>query len=130
MWPRYPTSIAHLKLRSTSCETLLRKALTITELVEAYIDNYAKLKKRSWKQDESFLKRLLIPALGTRLAMTVTTADIQQIHTAQGATYPASANNFLIVVRKLFNWAPTAGHLPKGYTNPVVGARRIVIGVC
>lgn len=99
----------------------LRKALTITELVEAYIEDYAKLKKRSWKQDESFLKRLLIPALGTRLAMTVTTADIQQIQTAQGATYPASANNFLIVVRKLFNWAPTAGHLPKGHPNPAVG---------
>jgi integrase len=99
----------------------MRKALTITQLAEVYIENYAKLKKRSWKQDESVLKRLLIPALGTRLAMIVTTADIQQIHTEKGSKHPGTANSFLIVVRKLFNWAPTAGHLPKGHTNPAVG---------
>jgi integrase len=90
-------------------------------LAGVYIENYAKLKKRSWKEDQSLLKRLLIPALGTRLAITVTTADIQQIHTEKGSIHPGTANNFLVVARKLFNWAPTAGHLPKGHTNPVVG---------
>lgn len=95
--------------------------MTVKKLAEVYIENYAKLKKRSWKEDQSLLKRLLIPALGTRLAITVTTADIQQIHTEKGATHPGTANNFLVVARKLFNWAPTARHLPKGHTNPVVG---------
>lgn len=99
----------------------MRSALTIKKLVEVYIENHAKPKKRSWKQDESLLKCLLIPTLGTRLAITVTTADIQQIHTEKGSIHPGTANNFLIVVRKMFNWAPTAGHLPKGHTNPVVG---------
>ncbi len=99
----------------------MRNALTITELAAAYIEHYAKLKKRSWKQDESLLKSLLIPTLGTRLAITVATADIQQIHTEKGSIHPGTANNFLIVVRKLFNWAPTAGHLPNGHANPAVG---------
>ena len=64
----------------------LRKAVTIKKLVEAYIENHAKPKKRSWKQDQSFLQRLLLPALGTRLAINVTTADIQQIHTREGSS--------------------------------------------
>ena len=39
----------------------LRTASTTKELVEVYIKNHAKLKRRSWKDDESILNRLVLP---------------------------------------------------------------------
>ena len=100
----------------------LRASLTVKQLVAAYVEQHAKPKKRSWQQDQSCLQRLLIPAFGSRLAVTVTAADIQQIHAAKGATHPYAANNFLEVVRKMFNWARTpAGLVPKFHDNPATG---------
>jgi integrase len=99
----------------------LRTAQTVKQLIEAYIENHAKPKKRSWKNDKSCLERLLLPKFGARLAVTVTSAEIQEIHAQKGAVHPRQANRFVEIVRKMFNWAPTAGLLPKGHDNPGVG---------
>jgi integrase len=56
-----------------------------------------------------------------RLAITLTTAEVQQIHLHKGSKHPYAANGFIEVVRKMFNWAPSAGLIPKGHENPAVG---------
>jgi hypothetical protein len=102
----------------------LRTASTTKELVDAYVENHAKLKKRSWKDDESILNRLVLPEFATRLAISVESADIQRIHTSVGADHPYAANRFHEVVRKMFNWGRVAGLVPRDHQNPAVGIVR------
>lgn len=99
----------------------LRTSLTIKQLVNAYLEGHAKPKKRSWKNDQSCLERLLVPKVGARLAVTITSADIQDLHATKGAIHPRQANRLVEIVRKMYNWAPTAGLLPKGHDNPGKG---------
>lgn len=102
----------------------LRIASSVREVIRAYVEQHAKSKKKTWKEDESSLNRLLLPGLGSRLIVTVTTADIQKIHTEHGAQYPCAANRFIDRVRKMFNWARVAGLVPGDHKNPATGIVR------
>ena len=52
---------------------VLKTALTVGELVEAYIEGHAKPQKRSWKCDDSLLRPHLLPKFRTTLARNITT---------------------------------------------------------
>ena len=99
-----------------------RASSTVKEVVEVYIEQHAKKKKRSWKEDQSRLKRFLLPEFGTRLAPSLVSADMEKLHSTIGADYPYAANRFLENVRKVFNWARVAGLVPKDHLNPAVGS--------
>jgi integrase len=101
-----------------------REALTVKELVEAYVERYAKPHKRTWAKDEARLNRHLLPAMGSRKAAEVTRADVANVHRTLGATRPTEANRLLENIRKAFNWAVTEGLLPEGHPNPGKGVRR------
>ena len=102
----------------------LSSAVTVAELIRLYVENHAKKKKKSWKLDESYLRRLLRPKYGARPATTLTSADIEQIHANTGSDHPHDANGFIEVVRKMFNWARTAGKVQRDFANPAVGIVR------
>ena len=51
---------------------------------------HASPKKQSGPSDERYLNRLLVPKLGSRLAVTITSADIAGIHRAYGADHPCA----------------------------------------
>lgn len=102
----------------------LRTASSVRDVIKNYVEQHAKKKKRNWKSDESSLNRLLLPGYGSRLAMSVTTADIEKIHAGHGAHYPYAANRFLDIARKMFNWARVAGFLPELHKNPATGIVR------
>jgi len=55
-----------------------RQLKTIDELVEAYIEGHAK--KKTWKEDRSYLNRHVLSKLSGRLAVSLVTADIEVIH--------------------------------------------------
>jgi integrase len=80
---------------------------TVKELTAAYIAEYAKPKKRSWKKDEQILDREVIPFIGRKRVVDVTRQDIREDVlrriVARGA--PVRANHTLEIVRKMFNWA-------------------------
>jgi integrase len=80
---------------------------TLKELAAAYIAEYAKPKKRSWKKDEQILDREVIPFIGRKRVVDVTRQDIREDVlrriVARGA--PVRANHTLEIVRKMFNWA-------------------------
>jgi len=99
-------------------------ALTVGELIKLHIDNHAKKKKESWKDDDSYLRRLLLPIHGRHPVTILTSADIGQIHGDKGCEHPHAANGFIEVVRKMFNWARTAGKVPRSFPNPGVGIVR------
>jgi integrase len=101
-----------------------RKLKTVEELCGAYVENHAKKKKMSWKDDESCLRRRVLPKLKSRVAATVVTADIEAIHSEVGTDHPYAANRILEVVRKMYNWGKVAGLVPKDQANPAVGIVR------
>jgi hypothetical protein len=48
-----------------TAKRLRRTAETVKDLAEAYLEEHAKPEKRSWKKDEGYLRRTVIPELGT-----------------------------------------------------------------
>jgi integrase len=97
---------------------------TIDELVEAYIEGHAKKKKKTWKEDRSYLKRHVLSKLSGRLAVSLVTADIEAIHSELGVAHPYGANDVLKVVRKMFNWGKVAGLVPRDHPNLIAGIVR------
>src|ERR1700730_6405569 len=102
----------------------LRSQRTVAELCTAFIENHAKKKRVAWKDDESCLKRRILPKLKARPAATIVSADIEAIHSAVGTGHPYAANRILEVVRKMFNWGKVAGLVPKDHANPAMGIAR------
>ena len=98
-----------------------RKLLRIEELCNVYIEGHAKKKKKTWKEDQSSLRRHVTSKLRGRLAIAIVTADLEAIHSSIGVEHPFAANNMLSIFCKMVNWAKVAGHLPKEYANPVAG---------
>jgi integrase len=83
-----------------------RDALTFRELVERYIDEYAKPKKRTWQKDKRLLERNLVPELGRRKAHLITRADLRaELNKVKNRPAPVEANRTFEVVRRLYNWA-------------------------
>ena len=101
-----------------------RELKTIDELVEAYIEGHAKKKKKTWKDDQSSLKRYVLSKLSGRLAVSLVTADIEVIHSQVGVEHPYGANDILKVIRKMFNWGKVAGLIPRDFPNLVSGIVR------
>jgi integrase len=97
----------------------------VAELAKAYIEGHAKPKKRSWRHDESTLRRNLLPDFGTWLASQLTSAELAAVHVRIGTKHPYAANILLDVVRKMYNWGKAPAKLiRKDVENPVVGIQR------
>ena len=83
-----------------------RKAPTVTDLVEEYVERHARRFKRSWEKDQRILNREVVPAWGERKAADVVKRDvIRLLETILDRNAPIMANNTLAVIRKMFNWA-------------------------
>ena len=83
-----------------------RDAETVEELVERYLIEWARKKKRSADEDERQLRRDVIPAWGKRKAKDITRRDVRALLSKiveRGS--PIAANRMLAVIRKMFNWA-------------------------
>lgn len=83
-----------------------RKAETFKELAEAYLERYAKKRKRSWKKDEKAIERDLNPAFGNRKAKSIKRQDVVHLLeriVERGA--PIQANRTHEILRRIFNWA-------------------------
>lgn len=83
-----------------------REALTVADLVEEYLELWARPRKRSAKEDERMLRKDVIPAMGTRKAKDIKRRDILTMldtMIARGCT--TTANRTLAVTRKMFQFA-------------------------
>ena len=103
---------AHEQVRKGKDPRMARKQArvrvdTVKDLAAAYIADYAKPRKSSWKKDEQILNREVIPFIGRARAIDVTRADIRdevlKRIVERGA--PVRANHTLEIVRKMYNWA-------------------------
>ena len=84
-----------------------RKESTMGELMQTYLDRYAKKKKRTWKFDEQQFKRHLQPWAGRRIS-SVTHRQVEVLHNEVRDTSGLySANRILSLLKILFNKAIT-----------------------
>jgi len=95
-----------------------RRAPSVGQLAEQYMEEHARAKKRpaSIEADERHLRLYILPALGSKKAASVTRVDVAQLHHLLRAK-PISANRCLALVSKMFNLAEKWGLRPDG-SNP------------
>lgn len=101
-----------------------RKAETFKELAAAYLERYAKKRKRSWKKDEKAIERDLNPDFGNRKARSVKRQDVVRLLEKivdRGA--PIQANRTHEILRRIFNWAIQAGEAGIE-VNPAAGIEK------
>lgn len=108
------------KVKRQTRETA-KLAMRFDKLAESYVESYAKLNKKSWKQDEILLKRPREKWKNKR-PEELRRADISELLLEIAKTAPVSANRTKTVLVKVFNWAVDAGHMP---ANPAAGMKRI-----
>lgn len=100
-----------------------RTAPTMKMLCVRYIEEHAKLHKKSWQADQRRLYNNVLPQWGSRKASSITFDDVARIHHAIGRRAPVAANRVLEVLRKMFNLAEQWGNIPRG-SNPATGHQR------
>src|SRR6516164_5332325 len=83
-----------------------RIAETVSELAEAYLEKWARPRKRSADEDERQLRKDVIPAWGRRKAKDITRRDvIALLDNIVDRGSPIAANRTLAVIRRMFGWA-------------------------
>lgn len=97
------------------------KALTFGKLSAEYVERYAKAQKRSWVQDELFLRVHVLPEWNTRPAEKITRADVAALLDKIAARAPTSANRTHTILSKVFNWAIDSGLLEN---SPIAGMKK------
>jgi integrase len=85
-----------------------REGLLFDDVAQLYIDQYARPRKASWKNDEGYLKRPRA-AWGARRVASVTDDDVAVLLEEIAADAPVSANRTQSVLHKLFAWAKEPG---------------------
>ena len=81
------------------------EAKTFGQLARQYIEEYAKLNKRSWEEDERIIDKLLKPEFGTLNVKEITRSHIRGFLRGMAAETRIQANRAHACLRKIFNWA-------------------------
>ena len=103
-------------------ETKQQKTLTVEDLIDRYIEKYAKAHKKSWHKDELTLAKDVLPAWGKRPANEITKLDATKLlQKIVDRGRPGQAQNALESTRKMYNWAIDQGMLE---TTPFLGVKR------
>lgn len=99
-----------------------RDRLTFDELAQLYLDQYAKVRKSSWKNDEGYLKKPRAK-WKRRIAAEITDDDVAELLEEIGAAAPVGANRTQSILHTLFSWAKEPGRKHVA-ANPVADMRR------
>lgn len=83
-----------------------RTSQTVQDLINEYLEKWAKPRKRSWKEDERMLEKDIEPIWGKRKAKDITRRDvILLLDKIMERGSPIIANRTLALVRRMFNFA-------------------------
>ena len=83
-----------------------RRARTVCDLAEDYLERHAKRNKRSWAKDRAILDRYILPVIGDLDPRKVTRTDVEAIlERARARGLSTQVNRIFEVVRAMFNWA-------------------------
>lgn len=95
-----------------------RKKINFKEFASLYLEEYAKLRKKSWKTDEYYLQANLIPYFGSRYLSQIDQGLVEkyQMKRVKDGVQVSTVNRELACMRKLFNKAIDWGYATD---NPV-----------
>ena len=89
-----------------------RGAPTVSQLVNEYIEKWAKPRKRTWEEDARMLSKDVVPPLGKRKAKDIKRRDIVLlIDEIVERGSPITANRTLRIIKKMFSFAVKRGVL-------------------
>jgi len=98
-----------------------READTIGKLAADYLEKYAMVKKRSWKDDRRRLRVSVLPMWRHRAAKGITRRDVRDLIQTVVSRGPIEANRVRALLHKLFAYGVEQEIVP---TNPVTGTPR------
>lgn len=79
-------------------------AITVSQLIDIYIEKHAKPNKKSWPEDVRCLNKDVVPAWGARKAKDIKKRDAITLLESIAERAPIQSNNVLEVTRKVFNF--------------------------
>lgn len=100
----------------------LSDTLLFHELVDEFIEKYAKRQNKTWREAERILRRDFLPPWRNKRIDQITRADVNKILDAiidRGA--PSGANHCFAMIRRVFNWAIERGLIEQ---SPCAGMKR------
>jgi integrase len=97
----------------------LRQEATLGELFESFLENHAKVNKRTWKSDVSMFN-LHLDRLRLNKLSSITQSDLRALHGRIGKRHPYQANRVIELVSSLFSKAREWGW--EG-SNPATGIK-------
>ena len=98
------------------------EAETVKELVNEYLEKWAKVNKKSWKEDERVLNKEVIPRWGNKKAKAITRRDVLSLlDTILARRAPGSANQTFEIIRRMFRFGIERDILD---TTPCYGVRK------
>ncbi len=103
------------------------QATSVEELVEAYIDKYAKSHRKTWEQDERRLKKHIVPRWGSRQPESLTRSDVSDLHRDIGENARVEANRVVAVIQTMYNFAADEGIVEDGL-NPASKVKKFSEG--
>ena len=80
-----------------------RSQLTLEQLSARYLEDYAKIKNRSWQQADKLVRRFLLPQLGQLSACGIRHDDVDRM--IRSIKAPVPANETLAATSAIFTWA-------------------------
>jgi integrase len=101
-----------------------REVLTFGGLAQKYLDDYAKLNKKSWEEDERQLNADLLPKWKSRPTAEIKAEDLLAILNAKVRNgSPVAANRLRALVSRIFTFG-TDQRLVPAAANPVIGVKK------
>jgi integrase len=106
--------------RQIKADAEAARPVTFAELADAYLERWAKPRKKTWKEDEADIKRDLLPTWGKRSAAEITRRDVLAVLEAKAATAPIRSNRLRALLSRVFGFGMDADLVP---ASPVAGVK-------
>ena len=97
------------------------ESMSFARLADTYIDDYAKVKKRSWKTDYYLVESSMKPFFGSITCGKIRSLDIERYvkHRLDEGVSKATANRCVQVLRRMFNLGIEWGYLAENPASKV-----------
>jgi integrase len=99
------------------------KELRFGEYSELYLDRHAKLRKKTWREDERRIEKHLLPRWKNARLEEISRADVVKLHAEIGKDAPYEANRVLALVGVMLSLADDWGFIPETHPNPTTKIR-------
>ncbi len=94
-----------------------RASMTVTRLVQCYIDEHVATKRKSADYYRDILRVHISPNIGNVRAAALTRTEVQRMHTVASKRGKYAANRAVAILSAAYGWGIKHGHVKEGF-NP------------